>query len=241
MTWRSRPPSQHANTKKGGAHTPFWALVLTAFVCFALGLTAGLTLFADDEEIADPRGERTADRRQQLIDEAHGHLIALSQLDAATNVVGAPTRFGLVVLGKEERDVCVTGQHGFKVHDWYDSACGIQVTWYLAAKRGSTATVEAAANARFKGRRVPTVESFAWNDESGPLPSELSGEVDARRAGSAGQLHALQRAAQIDFPEQDAVYHDALTTFDLASAYTSRGKGRNVVARLSLVAQYTWT
>lgn len=240
MSWRSRPPSQYKDVKKVGARVPLWAFALASVVCLALGITAGLTLRSNDDQIVDPLANGPMKKRGELVTLAHKELAALTQLDAATNIKGAPTSFGLVTLGKEERDVCVTGQHGFKVHDWYNSACGVQVTWYLAAKRGSPQQLEAAARARFKARRAPTVSSFTWTEDSGPLPSKLSGEVHAQRT-SAGKLDDFQHATHLRVPEQNAIYHDAVRTFDLETAYRDHGGRRKNVVRLSLLAQYSWT
>lgn len=237
MTWRNRPPSQYAKAKGAGVRIPFWALVLVAVVCLALGMTAGISL-REDEQIVDPLADGPMEKRQQLVERANDELGALTQLDAATNIEGAPTSFGLVRLGGERRDVCVTGQHGFKVHDWYNSACGVQVTWYLAAKRGSPSMLEQAARKRFAARRIPTVGSFTWTEDSGPLPSKLSGEVHAGRASS---LDDFQHASHLRFPEQNAVYHDALRTFDLQDAYREHGGKRKYVVRITLLAQYSWT
>lgn len=241
MTWRSNPPSQYVDVNKVGVRVPLWALALISIICLALGITAGLTLRDDGDQVVDPLANGPMQKREELVTLAHQELAALTQLDAATNIKGAPTSFGLVTLGKEERDVCVTGQHGFKVHDWYSSACGVQVTWYLAAKHGSPATLDAAAEARFKGRRIPTVSSFTWTEDSGPLPSKLSGEVHAQRAGSGSTLDDFQHATHLRFPEQNAVYHDTVRTFDLATAYRDHGGKRRNVVRLSLLAQYSWT
>lgn len=240
MSWRSRPPSQYDGVTTSGARAPLWVLLLVSLVCLALGATAGLTL-REEENIADPQAEKVANKRARLVERAHQELTAATQLDAVTDVPGAPSSFDLVVLGKEERDVCVTGQHGFKVHDWYESACAVQISWYLAAGRGKPDTVTAAAKSRFAARRLPLVNSFEWAEDTGPLPSRLSGDVRTERVAAASDLAELQDSAEVDAPEADAIYHDTLTTFDLGGAYATQGNGRKVVTRMSLLAQYTWT
>ncbi|MQA04896.1 MAG: hypothetical protein GEV07_19980 [Streptosporangiales bacterium] len=239
MSWRSRPPSQYEGLKSAGGHIPLWVLLLVAVLCLALGGAAGLTL-PQEEPLADPNARKSERKRDKLIDEAHDELTGATQLDAATGVAGMPSRFDLVVLGKEEQDVCVTAWDGWKAHNWYESACGVEVTWYLAARRGTPKMVEAAAKARFKARKIPTVGSFAQDEESGPLPDKLSGEVVAARMGTQA-LVDIKDDAQLQFPEMQDVYHDRVTTFDLATAYREHGGKRKVVARMSLLAQYTWT
>lgn len=240
MSWRNRPPRQYDGvTKSGGAHTPLWALVLVGLLCLVLGTAAGVTL-RQPEVLADPASKQSERKRERLITKAHDELTGATQLDAATGVLGMPSSFGLVVLGKEEQDVCVTAWDGLKAHNWYESACGVEVTWYLAARRGSPKTIEAAAEARFAARKIPTVETFSQDEETGPLPNELSGEVQAVRVGGSA-LTNLQDDAQLEFPEMQNVYHDRVTTVDLNAAYRDRGEKRKVVARMSLLAQYTWT
>ncbi|MQA81270.1 MAG: hypothetical protein GEV10_22765 [Streptosporangiales bacterium] len=240
MSWRSNPPSQYVKVR-GGLRVPLWSLVLSSIVCLALGITAGLTVPGNDAEPADPHSTALAKKRDALVRTAHAELLAVSQIDAVTDVLGTPSSFGVVVLGREVRDVCVLGSHGFKVHDWYDSACGVQVSWYLATARGSADMVEAAARSRFQARRIPSVESFRWTEDSGPLPSRLSGEAHADTIGSSADLSEFQRSTQLRFSEQNSTYHDSVRSFDLPAEYRERGGKRKVVARITLVAQYAWT
>lgn len=240
MSWRSNPPSQYVKVG-GGLRVPLWSLVLSSFVCLALGITAGFTVTGGDEaEPADPHSAALTKKRDALVREAHTELLAVSQIDAVTNVLGAPTSYGGVVLGREVRDVCVLGMHGWKVHDWYDSACGVQVSWYLATARGSPDTVEAAVRSRFEAREIPTVDSFQWTEKSGPLPSELSGEVQADTTSSTGPSE-FQQSTRLRFSEQNSTYHDSVQTFDLPAAYKEHSGKRKVIARISLVVQYAWT
>lgn len=241
MSWRSNPPSQYVKVG-GGLRVPLWSLVLSSFVCLALGVTAGLTVTnGNDTEPADPHSAALTKKREALVRTAQGELMAVSQIDAVTDVKGAPSSFGGVVLGREIRDVCVFGMHGWKVHDWYDSACGVQVTWYLATARGSTQTVESAVRSRFEAREIPTVDDFHWNERTGPLPGRLSGEVQVQSVESSTDLSLFQRSSSISIPEQQSTYHDSLRSFDLPEEYKEHGGKRRVIVRVSLVAQYAWT
>lgn len=239
MTWRSTPPSQYVGVKKGGGHVPFWALVLVAVVCLCLGITAGLTLRSDDKTV-DPVANGVMKKRQRMLADAEQQLASLTQLDAAVGVRGTPSSFGLVTLGKERRDVCVTGKKGLLFADHYASACGVQVTWYIAAAHGSKRTVEAAAYERFQAARVPTLAEFQWSSDTGPLPSKLSGQVRAVDASSTEAIDGLQRSSVLAFPEMDATYYEHSTSFDLPTAYEDHGGDRKLVARISLVAEYSW-
>lgn len=239
MAWRSRPPSQYAGVKKGGGHVPFWALVLVAVVCLCLGITAGLTLRNDDESVA-PAAKNVSKKRSRMLTDANEKLAALTQLDAAVGVRGAPSSFGLVVLGKERRDICVTGKSVLLFADHYGSACGVQVTWYVATKRGNTKTVEAAAYERFEAMRVPRLADFHWSSDTGPLPSELSGQVRAVDATSPEVISGLQQSSVLAFPEMDKTYYERSTSFDLNTSYHEKGNDGLVVARISLVAEYAF-
>ncbi|HEX6446360.1 MAG TPA: hypothetical protein VF053_14795 [Streptosporangiales bacterium] len=236
--WRTRPPSQYVATKgKGGAS--LWLVLIVGVICLALGAAAGLALRGGNNTV-DPDDPKAATKRTELATRAAAELAALVQLDAATGVPGEPTSYGVVLLGKERRDTCATGDKGFTARGWYSSGCGIKITWYLAVQHGSVKSVRAAAQARFKARRIPDAGSFEWTKKSGPLPSKLSGQVAATTNLSARGLAALQQGTAIRFPEQKSVYRDHVTTVDLNTAYTDHGGRRPVVARISLLAQYAW-
>lgn len=236
--WRTRPPSQYVQTKgKGGAS--FWLVVIVGVIGVALGAAGGLSLHGSGSTV-DPNTPKNAAKREQLVSQAGAELAALVQLDAAVGVPGQPTNYGVTVLGKERRDTCATGDKGFTARGWYSSACGVKVTWYLAVRHGSVASVKAAAMARFKARRIPDADSFEETEKSGPLPHRLSGQFAATTNVSKRGLDALQSGTAIRFPEQESVYHDRTVTVDLSTAYAENGGRRPVVARISLVAQYAW-
>lgn len=236
--WRTRPPSQYAPTKgKGGASLLLVAIV--GVVCLALGAAAGLGLRGGGSTV-DPNDPKAAATRERLAIRAAAELAALVQLDAAVGVPGQPTSYGVVMLGKEQRDTCATGDKGFTARGWYSSACGIKITWYLAVRHGSVKSVNAAARARFKARRIPDADTFKWTEKSGPLPKRLSSQFAATTNVSARGLVTFRRGTAIHFPEQKSVYRDQVTTTDLATAYADHGGRGPVVARISLLAQYAW-
>ncbi|MBO0829373.1 MAG: hypothetical protein J2P24_16485 [Streptosporangiales bacterium] len=236
--WRTRPPSQYVQTKgkRGGS---LWLTVIVGIICLALGAAAGLTVRGNGNTVG-PDDPKAAAKRDQLTASADAELAALAQLDGAIGVPGEPTSYGVSVLGKERRDTCATGDKGFTKHGWYSSACGVKVTWYLAAQHGSVASIEAAIRARFKARRIPDADAFTWTEHSGPLPSRLSGQFTATTNVSARGLHALQEGTAIHFPEQKSRYRDETTTVDLPTAYAGHRTRSPVVARISLLAQYAW-
>lgn len=236
--WRTRPPSQYTATK-GKRGTSLWLVLIVGVICLALGVTAGLTLHGGGNTV-DPNDPKAAAKRTDLTSQADGELAALVQLDAAVGVPGEPTSYGVVVLGKERRDTCVTGDKGFTARGWYSSACGIKITWYLAVRHGSVKSIRAATQARFDARRIPNADSFKWTEKSGPLPDRLSGQFAATTNLSAGSLRKFQDGTAIKFPEQKSVYRDQLSTVDLGSVYADRGGHRPVIARVSLLAQYAW-
>lgn len=236
--WRTRPPSQYVQTK-GKRGASLWLIVIVGVICLGLGAAAGLTLRGNGSAL-DPNSRRVTGKREQLTTRADAELAALVQLDGAVGVPGEPTSYGVVVLGEERRDTCATGDKGFTARGWYSSACGIKITRYLAVRHGSLASIEAAARARFKARRIPNADSFHWTQKSGPLPTRLSGQFAATRNVSARGLAAFQRGTRISFPEEKSVYRDQTTTVDLRSAYAEHGHRSPVVARISLLAEYAW-
>lgn len=237
--WRTRPPSQYTQTS-GKRGAPLWLVVVVGVIGLALGAAGALSLRGGGRTV-DPNDPATAAKRRQLASRAAGELAALVQLDAAVGVPGEPTSYGVVVLGKERRDTCATGDKGFTARGWYSSACGVKVTWYLAVQDGSVRSIRAATQARFKARRIPDADSFTWTEKSGPLPSRLSGQFAATDKVSARGLGTLQDGTAIHFPEQKNVYRDETSTIDLPAAYTDHGRHSRVVARVSLLAQYAWT
>lgn len=236
--WRARPPSQYVATK-GKSGTSLWLLLIVAVVCLALGATAGLKLRGGGT-VVDPNDAKAAAKRERLATQAAGELAALVQLDAAIGLPGEPPSYDAVVIGKERQDVCATSESGFTARGWYASGCGIRITWYLAVAHGSVTSIDAAAQARMKARRTPSVHSFRWTQQSGPLPNRLSGEYASTTDVSAKGLARFQDGVRIHFPEQDKVYRDEVTTPDLRTAYDDHGGHRPVVTRVSLVAQYAW-
>lgn len=227
MSWRTRPPSQY-NARKGGPRVPFfWSFVLTGLVCLAVGLGGGLALAGqNDPHTIDP-AKHAAKRK---------HLAARED-----TALGALTRIGgSTLLGKERRDVCATSKGGLLARGWYESGCGIEVSWYLAVK-GSPGAAKRAVRARMERQHIPRIADFIWTKKSGPLPRKPSGNVGAVNGRMKGALTGLQRDRALSFPEKDRVYHERTTSFDLASAYRTHRHGHPVLLRVSLVAQYAWT
>lgn len=227
VSWRSRPPSQYSATKGRVRFPHFWSFVLTGLICLAVGLGGGLALAGQDgSKLVSPT--KRAAKREHLTSRENGTLGVLTTID------------GTVLLGKERRDVCATARGGWTAKEWYASGCGIEVTWYLAAK-GSPRAVKRAVRARMERQHVPRVSDFTWTKNSGPLPRKPSGQVRAVDAHTKGALTHLKRGRALSFPKQGRVYHDRVTSFDLASAYQPHRHDHPVLVRVSLVAQYAWT
>lgn len=229
MSWRNRPPSQYT-ARKGGSRVPyFWTFVLTGLVCIAVGLGGGVVLANQSApKLTHPMTRKHVAKRQHLIARAN------TTLGVLTNIRGA------TLLGKEHRDVCATAKGGLLARGWYESGCGIEVSWYVAA-RGDPHAVKRAVRARMMKQNVPRTSDFTWTESSGPLPSKPSGKVRAVRARDKGALSGLQRGSALNFPEQERIYRERVTSFHLASAYQAHRRGHPVVARVSLVAEYAWT
>ncbi|MGH3424137.1 MAG: hypothetical protein ACRDO8_05375 [Nocardioidaceae bacterium] len=229
MSWRTRPPSQYT-AAKGGSRVPFfWTFVLIGLVCLAVGLGGGLALANQSApKLIHPTAPKQVAKRERLTERADTTLGALTDIRGAT------------LLGKEQRDVCATAKGGLLARGWYESGCGIEVSWYVGAK-GNPSAVKRAVRAWMERQNVPRTSDFTWTESSGPLPRKPSGKVRAVNARAKGALTSLQHGSPLSFPQRDHIYRERVTSFHLASAYRAHRRGHPVVARVSLVAQYAWT
>lgn len=229
MSWRARPPSQFEMTGGSASSPSFWMVVIVAIIALAVGLVGGLVLANQiGVDRVDPAGTKAAAKRAKLVAHADRQLASVARLH------------GAALLGNERTNVCVTGKHNLLGGASYDSACGVQVSVYLAIP-GTPESARKAARVRLAEQHIPPRADFQSSDSSGPLPKRLHGTVVSTGRTGADRLAVFQRQARLSIPDQETVYYTRTTTFDLSAAYHKHRNGHPVVTRISLVAQYAWT